>query len=130
MAIVDDLLRNAYEDTQLLHKNDSLGDNFSIPREVDFLLIAKDEKKGNTVCSFINDNQYGRARVDEADGQYNILVQVTMPIEQNIVCSVSALMVCISHLFGVEYDGWGCELRNAAQPGTQADGPDSGGSGA
>lgn len=130
MAIVDDLLRNAYEDALLLQRNDFLGDNFSISREVDFLLIANDEKQGNTVCSFINDNQYGRARVDEADGQYTVLVQLTMPIEQNIVCSVSALMVCISHLFGVEYDGWGCELRKAAQPGIQADGPASGGSAA
>ena len=69
MAIVDDLLRNAYEDALLLQRNDFLGDNFSISREVDFLLIANDEKQGNTVCSFINDNQYGRARVDEADGQ-------------------------------------------------------------
>ena len=121
MSIVEELLRNAHEDTQLLLKNDALGDKFNLPREVDFLLIAKDQEKASTVCSFINDNQYGQARVDESDGLHNILVQVTMPIEQNIICSVSALMLCVAHLFGIEYDGWGCELRNATQQGIQAD---------
>lgn len=110
-AVVEELLRVAYEDTQLLIKNDALGDQFAIPRNVDFLLRSDDEKKASVVCSFINDNQYGRATVDASGGSFVVLVAIDMPIRQNILCSISALMVCIAHLFKVEYDGWGCTLQ-------------------
>jgi hypothetical protein len=111
LPIVDDLLRNAYEDTQLLLRNDQLGDVLSVPRDVDFLLRAPDEEKARTVCSFIQDNQYGSAAVQEADGKFSVLVVIHMPITQNIVCSVSALMCCIAAIFGMEYDGWGSVVK-------------------
>ncbi len=111
MTITDVLLRTAYEDTELLRKNDAHGDVFSVPRDVDFLLVAKDKDKAELVSSFINDNQYGQARVDESDGLCNVLVVVHMPIEQNILCSVSALMACVAQIFGIEYDGWGCVIQ-------------------
>lgn len=127
MTVIDDLLRVAYEDTELLRKNDSLGDKFSVPRDVDFLFRTQDEKKAQTVCSFINDNQYGHAQIQDST---DVLVIIHMPIEQNIICSISGLMVCIAHLFGVEYDGWGSVVKSAAQRGVQADSPASGGSAA
>jgi hypothetical protein len=111
MAIIDLLLRTSYEDTQLLMKNDALGDNFSIPRDVDFLLTTTEEQKASVVCSFINDNKYGVARVEKKDVRFNVVVVVHMPVEQNILTSISGLMLCVSHLFGVEYDGWGCALK-------------------
>lgn len=67
MSLVDTLLTAAYEDTQLLIKNDTLGDVFSKTRDVDFLLRSPDEKKAETVCSFVNDNQYGKAKVERYD---------------------------------------------------------------
>jgi hypothetical protein len=109
MAIVDVLLRNAYEDTQLLLKNDSLGDQLQVPRDVDFLLRATDAEKAHLACSFINDNQYGSAEVQGTD----VRVVIHTPIQQNIICSISGLMACISEIFGLEYDGWGSELRKA-----------------
>lgn len=118
MKLVDTLLRIAHEDTQLLIKNDQLGDTFRVSRDVDFLLKAPTAEKASTVCSFINDNQYGAARVQD---QTDILVVIHMPIEQNIICSVSALMACIAELFGLEYDGWGCVIQKAAQQGVPAD---------
>jgi hypothetical protein len=111
VAITDILLRTAYEDTQLLRKNDAHGDVFSVPRDVDFFLVAEDKEKAELVSSFINDNQYGTARVDEGDGTYNVLVVVHMPTEQNILCSVSALMACVAAIFGIKYDGWGCVIQ-------------------
>ncbi len=114
LPIVDDLLRNAYEDTQLLLKNDKRGDVLSVPRDVDFLLWAPDEKKARTVCSFIEDNQYGLATVQEDEGKFSVLVVIHMPITQNVICSVSALMCCIAAIFGLEYDGWGSVLKSAA----------------
>src|SRR6478672_6167710 len=104
--LVGTLLKTAYEDTQLLQKNDTLGDNSAVPRDVDFVLIAPDEAKAAVVRDFINDNRYGRARLETPPGQFRIVVVIYMPIEQNILCSVSALMVCIAALFDVDYDGW------------------------
>jgi len=112
MSIVETLLDTAYQDTQLLMGNDEKGDNFSIPRDIEFVLYAQDEKKADTVSSFINDNQYGEASYAEVEGQYRILVVVNMPSSQHLVCSVSGLMACIAALFSVEYDGWGCVLQN------------------
>ena len=114
MPIVDDLLRNAYEDTQLLLKIDQCGDVLSVPRYVEFLLPAPDEEKANTVCSFIKDNEYGAATVQEDDGKFSVSVVIHMPITQNLICSVSALMTCLAAIFGMEYDGWGSVIKSAA----------------
>ncbi|MFD2232156.1 ribonuclease E inhibitor RraB [Alkalimarinus sediminis] len=112
MSVVDALLDNAYQDTQLLIGNDEKGDNFLIPRDVDFVLYATDEEKADTVSSFINDNRYGQASYTENEDKFRIIVVVNMPSTQNLICSVSGLMTCIGELFGVEYDGWGCTLEN------------------
>jgi hypothetical protein len=112
VSITDALLENARADTDLLQKNDARGDVFTRPRDVDFLLIAPEHGKAELVASFINDNRYGSAKLQTDNAGYGVLVTIHMPIEQNILCSVSALMVCISRLFNVKYDGWGCVLQN------------------
>lgn len=112
MSIVDTLLDTAYQDTQLLIANDERGDNFSIPRDIEFVLYAEDEEKANTVASFIDDNRYGGATFEKVEDRYRILVVLNMPSTQHLVCSVSGLMACIAELFSVEYDGWGCVLQN------------------
>ena len=112
MSVVEKLLDTAYQDTQLLIGNDEKGDNFDIPRDIDFVLYAETEEKADTVSSFINDNQYGCSSFKVVEGRYQILVIVSMPSTQNLVCSVSGLMACVAALFSVEYDGWGCVLQN------------------
>jgi len=109
--VVEALLDNAYQDTQLLISNDEKGDNFSVPRAVEFILYAKDANKGELVASFINDNRYGEAVYSGIEGNHCIMVTVNMPTTQNLICSVSGLMTCIAALYDLEYDGWGCELR-------------------
>ena len=113
MSVVDSLLDNAYADTQLLIGNDEKGDDFSVLRDIDFILYADSEQKAETVSSFINDNQYGSASFKKIEDRYQIIVVVNMPSTQNLVCSVSGLMVCIAELFGVDYDGWGCVLQRS-----------------
>lgn len=120
MQIIESLLDAAYEDTQLLQKNDALGDSFVIPRDVDFVFLANDRTRIETVASFVEDNQYGVPLVEEVDGSFRLIVSVHMPTTQNVICSVSALMVCLSKLFDIEYDGWGCVLQTA-QPQIPAD---------
>jgi len=114
MSLVDSLLTAAYEDTQLLLKNDELGDVLSTPRDVEFLLRTEDQTRAETVCSFINDNQYGVAEVQPSDQGFGILVTINMPSTQQVLCSVSALMCCLAELFSVEYDGWGTTIQRAA----------------
>jgi hypothetical protein len=49
MVLTDNLLRNAYEDTELLKKNDALGDNFSIARDVDFVIKTPDRRTAEII---------------------------------------------------------------------------------
>ena len=110
--VVEALLDNAYQDSQLLQGNDEKGDVFSIFRDVDFRLYAKDRAKAELVTNFINDNCYGKASNSEHEGNHFVSVVVNMPTTQNILNSVSGLMTCIAKIYDLEYDGWGCELQN------------------
>jgi len=101
------LLETAKADTDLLMAKDSHGDVFTIPRQVDFLFRAPTAEKAKLVASFINDNRYGEATASSDDHGHRVQVLITMPITQNVICSVSGLMACISKLFEIDYDGWG-----------------------
>jgi len=111
MALVDQLLSTAYEDTQLLKRNDELGDDFSVPREVDFVFLSGERKNAEVLASFVGDNQYGKASIEQSKEGFRVVVSVTMPTNQQVLCSVSALMVCLAQLFSLEYDGWGCVIQ-------------------
>ncbi len=110
-SIVEMLLETAEADTDLLLKNDARGDVLATPRSVDFLLRAPTAQKASVVASFINDNRYGVATASEDESGHIVLVIIEMPISQHVLCSVSGLMACISVIFGVEYDGWGCVIQ-------------------
>ena len=111
MSVIDTLLTAAYEDTQLLIKNNELGDDFSIPRDVEFVLRVREKEKAETISSFVQDNQYGVPHIEEAENDFRVVVTISMPITQQVLCSVSGLMGCLSEIFGAEYDGWGCVIR-------------------
>jgi len=115
MKVVEALMAVAAADTELLQSMDAKGDRFSISRDVDFLLLAPDQSRAELVAGFINDHQYGRACVQQNDGNFSIIVVVHMPVTQNEILSVSGFMVCLSHLYDLEYDGWGCEIQQEAQ---------------
>jgi len=110
-SIVELLLDTSKSDTDLLRKNDSLGDVLYIPREVDFLLWAPDEKKARLVADFTNDNCYGTATALSDENGNRVQVIIEMPITLNLICAVSGLMACISKVFDVEYDGWGSVIK-------------------
>jgi hypothetical protein len=111
MNLVETLLETARSDTDLLQKNDGLGDDFSIPRDVDFILKAPDRKKAQLVASFVDDNRYGTPHVEDQEVGVHVRVVIRMPTTQPLLCSVSALMACLSALFRLEYDGWGCVIQ-------------------
>lgn len=108
MSTIATLMDAAVADVELLRVLDADGDDFSIPRDVEFLLRGPSEDKTSLVASFINDYQYGRACVDQSGEIYRVLVVINMPIQQHNILSVSGFMACLSMLYGLEYDGWGC----------------------
>ncbi|WP_343727834.1 ribonuclease E inhibitor RraB [Burkholderia seminalis] len=108
MSTVATLMDTAIADVELLRVLDADGDDFSIPRDVEFLLRGTSAEQASIVASFVNDHQYGRASVDQSGDVHRVLVVINMPIQQHNILSVSGFMACLSLLYGLEYDGWGC----------------------
>lgn len=111
MAIIEELMETAEADTDVLRALDERGDDLAVPRDVEFLLRAPSAEKAETVADFINDYQYGEAVAQTSEDGHSVLVTVHMPIQQHAILSVSGFMVCVCHLFGLEYDGWGCVVQ-------------------
>jgi hypothetical protein len=105
----------AVEDSQLLVKNQELGDRPEIARDIDFVLYAKDKEKAELVASFVTDFRYGRPTVAQTEqrGEYSwrLLITIHSPTTENVVMSLSAFMVCLSKLYDLDYDGWGSAIR-------------------
>jgi hypothetical protein len=110
-SIVELLLDTAKADTDLLLKNDAMGDVLAVPRPVDFLLRSPTAEKAQIVADFINDNRYGDAVAVSDENEHLIKVVIEMPVTQHVLCGISGLMACISKIFDVEYDGWGSVLK-------------------
>ena len=61
------------------------------------------------VAGFVNEHSFGRATVqDGAD----VRVVVHTTVEQAVILSISGFYACLAAMFGVEYDGWGCEAQS------------------
>lgn len=114
MHIIDRLLETACCDTQRQQDREAKGDLPALVHTVDFCLGTDDEARARTVCSFINDNCYGRAHVEGGEGVFRVVTIVETPLTQNIICSLSAHMVHLSYLFKVEYIGWGSWIETGS----------------
>ena len=117
MSVVQLLMDTAVADSELLVKNQGLGDRADIPRDIDFVLYAKDEEKAKLVASFIADYRYGKPAVERVehrgDVSWRLLVTIYAPTTENIVMTLSAFMVCLSKLYNLDYDGWGCAIHKS-----------------
>jgi hypothetical protein len=108
MTMFDLLTQTAESDTDLLRKKDELGDVFTTPREVDFAFESAERERASDFVEFVNGKSYGTAKVSEIENnRFRILVLITMPITQHLICSVSGFMHCLSRLFQIDYQGWG-----------------------
>lgn len=119
MTVVEQLLENSESDRDLLQKNLAMGDVPATPRDAEFVLYAKDQKRAATVCSFIHDNSFGRAICQEVpenpvDCQHRIIVSIFTPTTEHAICAASGLMVFLADMFDLNYDGWGCSLQKEA----------------
>jgi Regulator of ribonuclease activity B len=114
MTVFELLTETAKADRDLLIKNDEAGDDFNKPREVDFSFETRERERANDFAEFVIGKSYGRAQVSETEpGQFQVLVLITMPINQNIINCVSGFMLCLSRLFQIEYQGWGSVIQKA-----------------
>jgi len=112
MTLFDLLTQTAKADTDLLRQSDEAGDVFAAPREVDFAFESAERENAQDFAEFVNGKQYGVAKVTELEaGRFRILVLITMPITQHLICSVSGFMLCLSRIFLIEYQGWGSVLQ-------------------
>jgi hypothetical protein len=116
MSVVQLLMDTAVEDSQLLVKNQEMGDRSEIPRDLDFVLWAKDKAKARLVADFVTDYRYGRpffeGQVKER-GEYSWRLRITIhsPTTEHVAMTLSAFMVCLSKLYDLDYDGWGCVIQ-------------------
>jgi hypothetical protein len=110
-AMVQTLMDVAQADMDVLLMNDRHGDQFALPREVDFMLRAPSAEKADLVTNFINDFQYGNATTVHDDTGHSVRVLITMPITQHVLFCVSGFMACLAKLYNLEYDGWGSVIQ-------------------
>ncbi len=118
MKLVENLLLAAELDIDLLRKNRDLGDDPEIPRDIDFILYAKDEARAQLICDFVSDNRYGKPsyeKIELADGsiKWRLLIVIMAPPTDHVLCTLSAFMACLAKLYDLEYDGWGCVIKKS-----------------
>jgi Regulator of ribonuclease activity B len=114
MTMFDLLHDTALADTDLLRKNDKLGDVFTIAREVDFAFETTDRQRADDFAEFVNEKNFGKAAVSEiADGHFRVLVLITMPITQHVIGCISGFMLCLGRLFKIDYLGWGSVVQKS-----------------
>jgi hypothetical protein len=112
MNMFELLHHTAVADTDLLRKNDKLGDIFTTAREIDFAFETDDRERADDFADFVNGKSYGKAAVRKiTDGHFQVLVLITMPITQHVIGCVSGFMLCLSRLFQIEYLGWGSVIQ-------------------
>ena len=112
MTMFELLHHTALADTDLLRKNDELGDVFTIAREVDFAFETADGQRADDFAEFVNGKSYGTAAVSKlTDGRFRVLVLITMPITQHLIGCMSGFMLCLSRLFQIDYLGWGSVVQ-------------------
>jgi hypothetical protein len=116
MSVVQLLMDTAVEDSKLLVKNQEMGDRSEIPRDIDFVLWAKDEEKARLVADFITDYRYGRPSLggqvaDRGEYSWMLRIEIHSPATEHVTMTLSAFMVCLSKLYDLDYDGWGCVIQ-------------------
>ena len=115
MSVVQLLMDTAVADSQLLVKNQDVGDRADIPRDIDFVLYAKDEEKAKLVASFVTDYRYGRQAVERVEHRgvvsWRLLITIHAPTTENVVMTLSAFMVFLSQLYDLDYDGWESDIK-------------------
>jgi regulator of ribonuclease activity B len=115
MNLVHRLADIAVEDSRLLVHIQGAGDRAELPRDIDFVLYARDEEKARLVANFVSDYRYGRPSVERSEDNgvvlWRLVITIHAPTTENVVMTLSAFMVCLSRLFNLDYDGWQSQIK-------------------
>jgi hypothetical protein len=68
MTMFERLHDTALADTDLLRKNDKLGDIFTKARQVDFAFETGDRQRADDFAEFVNEKNYGTAALSTSHG--------------------------------------------------------------
>lgn len=109
--MIEELIKNAEADIELLKQNDLKGDQFDKPRQVDFLFKSPTREKAEAIAGFLSDYNFGNTNITQNENQFEVLVLIQMPINQNIIQSVSGFMLLIGKIFNSTFDGWGSVIQ-------------------
>ena len=112
--MITELMTMVTADIDVLRLLDSQGDIFATPREVDFLFRTDGEERARLLAGFLSDYQYARTSFESDESGYRVLAKIVMPVEQNVILSVSGFMLLLAKLFSVTYDGWGTVAQRAS----------------
>jgi hypothetical protein len=115
MNLIKRLIETAEADSQLWFKNRKMGDRAESPRDIDFVLYAKDKGRASLVANFVTDYRYGHPLIQRVKFRgtvsWRLVITIHAPATENVVMTLSAFMVCLSQLYGLEYDGWGTTIE-------------------
>lgn len=115
VSMIDDLIATAAADVDLLRLMDAQGDAPATARAVEFIFTAETERQALGVAVFLAENQYAATRWESIGDGFRVEATIDMPVEQNVVSSVSGFMQCVAKLFAVTYDGWGSIVQSAPE---------------
>ena len=110
MSLVNNLIEGAASDAELVKVLKEKGDNLSNFREVTFLFRCPSKDKANQVSGFLVDHHFADASVVESSGEFTVEANINMPIQLQIVTSVSGLMTVVGLMFDSVFDGWSCKV--------------------
>lgn len=114
MSIIEKLAAAAGADLDLLAVRRAQDDRACETRMVDFAFVTELEASARAIAGFLVDFGYAGTRACPEDAGYRVLASIEMPLDQQVLLSVSGFMLCIAELFSARYDGWGAIIVREA----------------
>ena len=68
--MIEELIKNAEADIELLKQNDLKGDQFDKPRQVDFLFKSPTREKAEAIAGFLSDYNFGNTNITQNENQF------------------------------------------------------------
>jgi hypothetical protein len=108
----NNLIDGAVIDAKLVRILEEKGDDLSNFRDVTFLFLCPSKDKADQVSGFLVDYHFADAKLVESNGEFTVEANICMPIQQQIVTSVSGLMTVVGLMFDSVFDGWNCKVSS------------------
>jgi len=110
------MLDTTAADRHLLQRNQQLGDNPEISRDLDFVLNASTGERARLVHDYLTDIGFGSPSVEQVpldDGSvfWRLTVSIHAPAREDVVFWLSGFAECLATIHDLTYDGWGCVIQ-------------------